>query len=173
MKFRRASSIVGVTLVWSAAAVYALSFGEHDHSRHLNGSDLIVPANASSAHDHSSHDHSSSVTFANFASSTDADDVEWVKLYEEFPQRESELVPAAVQSLADTVSASTVTGDLRVLVVNISTPTRTAAPRGVLFDAYSQAATRVSWMSRGMANVLVEFFSRDIVVPDVANVCTD
>ena len=120
IKVRSFSALVGVTLVWSAAAVSALSFGEHDHS--------------------------SLATFANFASSADADDVEWVKLYEKFPQSESELVPAAVRSLADTVSASTVTGDLRVLVVNISTPTRTAAPRGVVVDAYTQAATRVSWM---------------------------
>ena len=94
MKFRRASSIVGVTLVWSAAAVSALSFGEHDHSQHRHGSDLIVAANVPSAHDHSSHDHSSHdhsslVTFANFASSVDADEVEWVKLYEKFPQSES------------------------------------------------------------------------------------
>ena len=173
IKVRSFSALVGVTLVWSAAAVSALSFGEHDHSQHLHGSDLIVAANVPSAHDHSSHDHSSLVTFANFASSVDADEVEWVKLYEKFPQSESELVPAAVRSLADTVSASTVTGDLRVLVVNIATPTRTAAPRGVVVDAYTQAATRVSWMSRGMANVPVDFFSRDVVVPDVANVCTD
>ncbi len=172
IEVRRFSALVGVMLVWSAAAVSALSLGEHDHSQHLHGSDLIVAANVPSAHDHSSHDHSSLVRFSNFASSADADDVKWVKLYEKFPQSESESVPAAVRSLADTVSASTVIGDLRVLVVNISTPTRTAAPRGVVVDAYTQAATRVSWMSRGMANVSVDFFSRDVVVPDVANVCT-
>lgn len=162
-----------MALVWGAATVSALSFGEHDHSRHLHGSDLIVPAIAPRPHDHSSHDHSSLGTFANFASSADADDVEWVTLYEAFPSDESGLAEAAVRSLGNIFPASTVTGDLRALVVNISTPTRTAAPRGLVFDAYTQAATRVRWMSRGMANVLVDFFSRDVVVPDVANGCTD
>ncbi|MFM8970031.1 MAG: hypothetical protein ACKOI3_07355, partial [Actinomycetota bacterium] len=75
------------------------------------------------------------------------------------------------QRLMNDVPIATTTGTLRTLVINIGTPTRTPIPRASLVEAYLQASTRVTLMSRGMATVAVEYFGRDVSVPDVGDVC--
>ncbi|MFM7307476.1 MAG: hypothetical protein ACKO2Q_05810, partial [Actinomycetota bacterium] len=105
------------------------------------------------------------------ASLGSADDIEWTTLYETFPNDNNPPRHNEDQRLMNDVPIATTTGTLRTLVINIGTPTRTPIPRASLVEAYSQASTRVTLMSRGMATVAVEYFGRDVSVPDVGDVC--
>ena len=99
------------------------------------------------------------------------DDGEWTTLYETFDEARSE--QAHSDQRLTNIPVSTVTGELRALVVNVSTPTRTALARDKIVTPYQQAATRVNLMSRGFTTVTVDFFGRDVQVPDVSNICTE
>lgn len=103
---------------------------------------------------------------------SDSNEPEWTTWYEKFSTDEDLEVPDGRQRLADDSPIAT-KGTLRALVVNVGTPTRVPVPRGLLSEPYSQAATRVRLMSRGMASVEFEVFGRDVIVPDVADICTD
>jgi len=157
-------------LVWMAAGVSAVSLSPHDHSRHAHDDDTITNVSISS-HDHSTHHHSDVGAMTRTASLSSADDNEWTTLYETFPNDNNPPRYNKDQRLTNAVPIATTTGTLRTLVINIGTPTRTPIPRASLVEAYSQASTRVTLMSRGMATVAVEYFGRDVLVPDVGDVC--
>jgi len=159
-------------LVWMAAGVSAVSLSPHDHSRHAHDDDTITNVSTSS-HDHSTHHHSDVGAMTRTASLSSADDNEWTTLYETFPNDNNPPRYNEDQRLTNAVPIATTTGTLRTLVINIGTPTRTPTPRARLVEMYSQASTRVTLMSRGMATVAVEYFGRDVLVPDVGDVCYD
>ena len=157
-------------LVWLAAGVSAVSLSPHDHSRHAHDDDTITSVSTSS-HDHSTHHHSDAGAMTRTASLSSADDNQWTTLYETFPNDNNRPRHNEDQRLMNEVPIATTTGTLRTLVINIGTPTRTPISRASLVEAYSQASTRVTLMSRGMATVAVEYFGRDVSVPDVGDVC--
>ena len=127
-----------------------------------------VPAPALSERDlgtdvgHSNHSHLSS----------ESDEPEWTTWYEDLsPNRTLAHLGGEQRLLND--AASRTKGTLRALVVNVGTPTRAPSARDRLSENYAQASTRIRLMSRGMASVEVDIFGRDVIVPDVANICTD
>ena len=127
-----------------------------------------VPAPALSERDlgtdvgHSNHSHLSS----------ESDEPEWTTWYEDLsPNRTLAHLGGDQRLLND--AASRTKGTLRALVVNVGTPTRAPSARDLLSENYAQASTRIRLMSRGMASVEVDIFGRDVIVPDVANICTD
>lgn len=124
------------------------------------------------AHDHSRHNHSYGVAGTSRASKYGRSDVgeHWRTLYES-PEATTDV--SAEQLLAAAVSPSIVQGDLRVLVINVATPTRLATPFGPLSDAYARAANLMNVISRGRAVVKVDIFPRVVVVPDVTNLCRE
>lgn len=128
---------------------------------------------AANSHGHDSHSHGLQSQAEAGSSQYGPSDLgaDWKTLYEKF--NGADLVPAEVaeQVLTAEVSPSVVQGELRVLVINIATPTRAATPRDPLTAAYAEAANLMSVLSRGLATVRVDFFPRDVVVPDVANFC--
>ena len=128
-----------------------------------------VPAPGLSEHNpgtevgHSNHSHLSS----------ESDEPEWTTWYENLsPNRTFSHLGGGQRLLNDTASRAT-KGTLRALVVNVGTPTRAPSARNLLSENYTQASTRIRLMSRGMASVEVDIFGRDVIVPDVANICTD
>lgn len=137
--------------------------------------DLEVTRFGADSHGHDSHSHGSDSQGAAGSSQYRPSDfgADWKTLYEKF--NDADLAPAEVaeQVLTAAVSPSVVQGELRVLVINIATPTRTATPRDPLAASYAQAANLMNVMSRGLASVRVDIFPRDVVVPDVASFCND
>lgn len=103
----------------------------------------------------------------------ESDETEWQTWYEDLsPNRAFSHLGGEQRLLNDTASRAT-KGTLRTLVVNVGTPTRSPSARDLLSENYAQASTRIGLMSRGMASVEVDIFGRDVIVPDVANTCTD
>jgi hypothetical protein len=98
---------------------------------------------------------------------------EWTTWYEDFSTDVNIGIPDGEQLTLNDSSVIATKGTLRALVVNVGTPTRAPVPRALLSEPYSQAATRIRLMSRGMANVEFDVFGRDVIVPDVANICSD
>ena len=104
--------------------------------------------------------------------SSESDEPEWTTWYEDLsPNRTFSDLGGDQRLLND--AASRTKGTLRALVVNVGTPTRAPSARDRLSENYAQASTRIRLMSRGMASVEVDIFGRDVIVPDVANICTD
>lgn len=105
--------------------------------------------------------------------SSRSDEPEWTTWYETPSSNETLSDLGGEQRLLNDAMSRATKGTLRALVVNVGTPTRAPVPRNLLSEPYSQASTRIRLMSRGMASVEVDIFGRDVIVPDVANICTD
>jgi hypothetical protein len=160
-RIRWLGALVGLGMVWSG----------HFATNSVVATPQGVAGDAGVMHWHGSTPHwHTSATSPSTASSSEPGD-EWTTLYESFPTSPS-AGELADQRLVN-ISTATVTGELRALVINITTATRPAIARDKLVEAYSQAATRIHLMSRGMTTVKVDFFGRDVVVADVPNVCSD
>ncbi len=61
------------------------------------------------------------------------------------------------------------TGVLRALIVNIGTPSLPARPRNEFTASVATAAQQINQLSRGLTTVQTEYFGRDILLNDVAN----
>ena len=149
MRFTRHFRLMFISVVLAAclATVQAPALSERDL-----GTDV----------GHSNHSHLSS----------ESDEPEWTTWYEDLsPNRTLAHLGGEQRLLND--AASRTKGTLRALVVNVGTPTRAPSARDRLSENYAQASTRIRLMSRGMASVEVDIFGRDVIVPDVANICTD
>lgn len=94
-------------------------------------------------------------------------------VYEKFYNPTTTPEKIADQLLTAAIAPSKVQGELRVLVINIATPTRIATPTGPLAEAYAEAANLVRQISRGLAAVKIEIFDRPVVVPDVNSLCNE
>lgn len=105
--------------------------------------------------------------------SSESDEPEWTTWYETPSSNETLSDMGGEQRLLNDATSRATKGTLRALVVNVGTPTRAPVPRDLLSEPYSQASTRIRLMSRGIASVEVDIFGRDVIVPDVANICTD
>jgi hypothetical protein len=94
-------------------------------------------------------------------------------IYERFDNPRTTAEEITEQLLTAAVAPSKVQGELRVLVINIATPTRVATPTGPLAEAYAEAANLVRQISRGLAVVTIEIFPRTVVVQDVTSLCNE
>ena len=78
---------------------------------------------------------------------------------------------AQVVSADSTDYGKPTTGVLRALIVNIGTPSLPARPRNEFAASVATAAQQINQLSRGLTTVQTEYFGRDILLNDVANLC--